>query len=122
MARFLIVGGERASALASALERDGHVAGVAGQNRPLGELLGALDHVSIVCWLAAETSPERFLLGAIDSSVRCFVYEPGDWEPAALETAARNSIPLAALRAGPRDAPAWAAEARAAIERLLGGA
>jgi hypothetical protein len=107
--------------LAAALERDGHVARVVGQDRPLGELLGALDHVAIVCWLSAETSPERFLLGAIDSSVRGFAYEPGAWEPAVSQTAARNSIPVAIVRADPRDAPGWERQVRAAIEALLAG-
>jgi hypothetical protein len=118
----LIVGaGERSSALAAALEQDGHVARVIGRDRPLGELLEALDHVAIVCWLSDEASPERFLLGAIDSSVRGFVCEAGDWEQAVSETAARNSIPVAIVRADPRDASEWEGEARAAIRALLSG-
>jgi hypothetical protein len=124
VARFLIVGAEeRSSALAAALEQDGHVARVIGRDRPLGELLGALDHVAIVCWLSAEASPERFLLRAIDSSVRGFVCEAGDWEPAVLETAARNSIPVAIVRTDSRDRGSYPAldEARAAIEGLLTG-
>jgi hypothetical protein len=122
VARFLIVGaGDRSAALAAALGRDSHVARVIGRDRPLGELLGALDHVAIVCWLSAETSPERFLLRAIDSSVRGFVCEAGDWEPAVLETAARNSIPVAIVRTDPCDASVWEGEARAAIEALLAG-
>lgn len=107
--------------MAAALEQDDHVACVIGQDRPLAELLGALDHVSIVCWLSAETSPERFLLGAIDSSVRGLFCEPGDWAPRVSETAARNSIPVAMVRADPGDGVAWESEARAAIERLLTG-
>jgi hypothetical protein len=123
VARFLIVGvGERTSALRMTLERDGHVVAVLGPDRPPHELLGALDHVAIVCWLSAEASPERFLLGAIDSSMRGFLYEPGDWEPAVSEIATRNSIPLAIVRGDRGDGPVWACEARAAIEKLLGGA
>jgi xanthine/CO dehydrogenase XdhC/CoxF family maturation factor len=122
VARFLIVGAEeRSSALAAALQQDGHVARVVGRDHPLGELLGALDHVAIVCWLSAEASPERFMLRAIDSSVRGFVCEAGDWEPAVLETAARNSIPVAIVRTDPHDASGWEGEARAAIEALLTG-
>lgn len=123
VARFLVVGeGERSSALVAALEREGHVVDTAGQERPLGELLAALDYVTIVCWLSAEVSPERFLLRAIDSSVRGFLVQVADWEPAVSETAARNSIPLASVRADPRDVSVWVSEARAAIGELLAGA
>lgn len=114
MARFLIVGeGRRASALATAVRRDGHVVDVVAS-----PARSSLEHVAIVCWLSG-SSPERFLLGAVDSSMRGFVYEAGEWESTALETAARNSIPVAPIRADPLDERGWEAAARAAIDRLL---
>jgi hypothetical protein len=114
VARFLIVGGgERASALRDALDREGHVARVV--SRPDRD---ALEHVAIVFWLSAE-SPERFLLGAIDSSMRGFVYHADGWEEAVSETARRNSIPLAVLWADDGDLGAWLAEAQRAIASLI---
>ncbi|HEU0249591.1 MAG TPA: hypothetical protein VFR48_02600 [Solirubrobacteraceae bacterium] len=122
MARFLIVGGgERASALAEALGQDGNALGVIEDAERLGPLLAALEHVAVVCWLTS-VSPERFLLGAIDSSMRGFVYEPGEWELAALETAASNSIPAVAIGQVPAEDPGrWLIEARRAIEYVLSG-
>ena len=121
MARFLIVGGEeRSRALADALQRDGNAVSVVEQAGRLGPLVAALEHVAIVCWLA-EPSPEAFLLRAVDSSMRGLVHEARDWTPAVSETAARNSIPVAVVRADPRDVPAWTHEALAAIETLLAG-
>ncbi|MGH2879718.1 MAG: hypothetical protein ACRDK4_08960 [Solirubrobacteraceae bacterium] len=122
MARFLIVGaGEKASALAEALGRDGNAISAIEAAGRLGPLLAALEHVAIVCWLS-EASPERFLLGAIDSSMRGFVYEPGGWEPAVLETAAGNSIPAVAVRSVPvEDLGAWLTEVQRAVEHVLSG-
>ena len=116
MARFLIVGhGPSASALAGALGREGHVvSAVTDADR------GALEHVAIVCWLE-RSSPERFLLGSVDSSMRGFVYQAGGWERSVLETARRNSIPVAILTAEPTDIDAWLAQARAAVSSLLEG-
>ncbi|MGH2911961.1 MAG: hypothetical protein ACRDJ3_05745, partial [Solirubrobacteraceae bacterium] len=122
VARFLIIAeGERGSALAGALEREGHVVGVYGHERPLGEMLGALDHVAIVCWLTGEVSPVPFLAGAIDSSMRGFVCQSGDWAQAVSETAAHNSIPLVSVRADPHDGAAWEGEVETAIGELLMG-
>lgn len=123
MARFLIVGaGEQATALAVALERDGHVTRVAEAERRLGALLAALDHVAIVCWLEAETSPARFLAGAIDSSMRGFAYQPGRRQSRELlETAALNSIPTAPLPVYSGDLSAWLSGARETIGALLDG-
>jgi hypothetical protein len=114
VARFLIVGGgERASALTDALERDGHVARVVSRPDRV-----ALEHVAIVFWLSEE-SPERFLLGAIDSSMRGFVYHADGWVEAVSATARRNSIPVAVLRADDDDLGAWLAEAQGAIASLI---
>lgn len=122
VARFLIVGGgEKALALAGALGQDGNALSVIEDAERLGPLLAALEHVAIVCWLT-NVSPERFLLGAIDSSMRGFVYEPGEWESAALETAASNSIPAVAVRVvSAAGVDTWLAEAQQAIEHLLSG-
>ncbi|HWX88535.1 MAG TPA: hypothetical protein VNX67_10195 [Solirubrobacteraceae bacterium] len=116
MARFLIVGaGPHATVLADVLEREGHVvSAVAHTARP------ALEHVAIVCWLEG-SSPERFLLGSVDSSMRGFVYQAGGWERSVLETAGRNSIPVAALRSDPSDVAVWLAEARDAVASLIEG-
>jgi hypothetical protein len=116
VARFLIVGdGSSASALTSALGREGHVvSAVARADR------GALEHVAIVCWLSG-SSPEHFLLRSVDSSMRGFVYQAGGHERSVLETTARNSIPVAILTADPLDHDAWIAQAHAAVRALLEG-
>jgi hypothetical protein len=116
VARFLIVGhGPSSSALADELGREGHVvSAVAYTDR------GALEHVAIVCWLDG-SSPERFLLGSVDSSMRGFVYQAGGWERSVLETAGRNSIPAAILTVDPLDSDGWLAQARAAVSSLLEG-
>jgi hypothetical protein len=116
VARFLIVGGgANATALADVLEREGHVvSAVAHTGRR------ALEHVAILCWLEG-SSPERFLLASVDSSMRGFVYQAGGWERSVLETAGRNSIPVAALRSDPSDVAVWLAEARDAVASLIEG-
>jgi hypothetical protein len=116
VARFLIVGGgANATALADVLEREDHVvSAVAHTGRQ------ALEHVAIVCWLEG-SSPERFLLASVDSSMRGFVYQAGGWERSVLETAGRNSIPVAALRSDPSNVAAWLAEARDAVASLIEG-
>jgi hypothetical protein len=116
VARFLIVGGgANATALVDVLEQEGHVASaVAHATRQ------ALEHVAIVFWLEG-SSPERFLLASVDSSMRGFVYQAGGWERSMLETAGRNSIPVAALRSDPSDVAVWLAEARDAVASLIEG-
>lgn len=116
MARFLIVGGgANATALADVLEREGHVVRAGAHNDR-----GALEHVAIVCWLEGR-SPERFLLASVDSSMRGFIYQAHDWERSVLETAERNSIPIAALRSDPSDLAVWLAEASEAVASLIEG-
>jgi len=80
----------------------------------------ALEHVAIVCWLSEE-SPERFLLGAIDSSMRGFVYRADDWREVVLETTRHNSIPAVVLGADDDDLEAWLAGAQSAIVSLIEG-
>ena len=114
MARFLIVGeGANAVALAGALEGEGHVVSASAHNERK-----ALEHVAIVCWLD-RSSPERFLLSSIDTSMRGFVYRAGEWDRTVSETAARNSIPAVALKSDPGDVKVWLAEALDAISSLI---
>jgi hypothetical protein len=116
VARFLIVGlGFNASVLADALEQEGHVVNaVAHVDR------GALEHVTIVCWLE-DSSPERFLLRSVDSSMRGFIYQAGGYERSVSETATRNSIPVTILTADPDDLDAWLTQAHEALNSLLEG-
>ncbi len=104
------------------LQSDGHVVVEASPSDRR-----ALEHVAIVCWLE-EDSPERFLLRAVDSSMRGFVYQGRgpvgkscDWEDDVARLATRNAIPIVALRADPSDLGVWVAEARTAVGDLLGG-
>jgi hypothetical protein len=110
----------------------------------LATLRGALDGVTIACWLLAGASaePQRlralhtdrlqfFLTQAIDTTIRGFVYEaPGtapesarvrEGERIARSIAQRNAIPIEVLDAELDDREAWMADARAALERLLAG-
>lgn len=117
---------------------------VIGTPDRLSTLRGSLEHVTIGCWLLADASgdPElvqalhgprlqQFLAGAIDSTLRGFLYEAGgsivsagllaDGERIVSETAARNSIPVAILTADPLDVDVWLAGARDAVNSLLAG-
>jgi uncharacterized protein YbjT (DUF2867 family) len=108
----------------------------------IATLMGALTGVTVVCWLlgTAGGDPEQvFALHdtrlrmlwekLVDTPVRGVVYEAaGTVDPAALvrgEAVARVAhetwrIPLAYVRADPADVPAWVAEARSAVDGLLG--
>jgi hypothetical protein len=109
----------------------------------LGTLRGALEGVTIACWLlGTATGPEEqvralhgarlraFLEQAIDSTMRGFIYEAAGTAPAqalaegeriAKEIAGRNAIPVAFVTADPGDPDSWVADARAAVSGLLGG-
>ncbi|MGC2375147.1 MAG: NAD-binding protein [Solirubrobacteraceae bacterium] len=164
MARVLIVGGaDRGLRLATALIAEGHAVRVVasaperceqvkatgaecfvGAPDRLATLRGALEHVTIACWLLAGASGdpqllralhgprlEQFLCSAIDSTVRGFVYEAGGDMVAAgvlaegrrivSETAARNSIPAAILTADPIHSDVWLAQANMTLKALLEG-
>ena len=163
MARVLIVeGADRGLRLAEALLADGHavrattndpvqadaIEAVGGESllgtpERLATLRGALEHVTVACWLLADVDDpelasalhgprlERFLGDAIDSTLRGFVYEAGGkavsaevlalGEHLVSETARLNSIPVALLTADPLDPDAWLVQARAAIWGLLEG-
>ncbi len=160
VARLLILGGgSRALRLAQEVARDGHATRVVtrsdaqradiegagaecwiGDPDRLGTLRGALEGVTIACWLLGSAGgPEEelralhgprlrsFLGQAIDTTMRGFLYEvAGSAPPAvlaegeriAVEVSARNAIPLALLRADPAD-PEWLEHARYAVHNLL---
>ena len=109
----------------------------------LATLRGALDGVTIACWLlgTARGSPgelcelhgtrlEFFLTQAIDTTVRGIVYEAqGRADVQGALTAGEqltrrmcelNQIPLLSLRADPAENDSWVAAARAGIDQLLG--
>jgi hypothetical protein len=163
VARILIVaGGCRGRRLAAAMIAEGHAVRVStrgehgraaieasgaecwvGDPRRLATMRGALDGVTIVCWLLGScvggeqelhelhASRLPFFVGqTIDTTVRGFVYESrgtttparllADGETTVRELARRNAIPTAFLTADPRALPAWLADAHAAIGSLLG--
>lgn len=164
MARVLIVaGGCRGRCLAAALVRDGHALRVTtrmesgraaieavgaecwvGTPGRLATLRGALEGVTIACWLLGSCSGdeeelralhtsrlELFLTQAVDTTVRGFLYEArGSRTPAEALAAGegvvrriseRNAIPVRCLTAAPSEGDAWLEQARAAIGSLLGG-
>jgi hypothetical protein len=164
VARVLILaGGCRGRRLATAMLADGHAVRVStrteagraaieatgaecwvGTPDRLATLRGALDGVTIACWLLGgcsgtneqltalhTTRLELFLTQAIDTTVRGFVYERRGTStpPAALAEGERivramterNVIPTAFLDVDPLALDAWVDEAGAAIASLLGG-
>lgn len=169
VARILIVGGGcRGRLLAVDMVERGHAARVTtrteagraaieasgaecviGTPDRLGTLRGALENVTIVCWLlaCAEGPLEEvlalhgsrlasFLGQAVDTTMRGFVYEAsvttsskaaGVPREALLEgerivhrIGEANAIPVGFVRADPGDTHAWLADARSAVEVLLG--
>lgn len=111
----------------------------------LATLRGALENVTILCWMLATASGppheldalhgsrlELFMTQAIDTTVRGVVYEAGGEGPDApllaggeaivRALAERNAIPVAFLAADPRDVEVWLADALAAVDSLLSGA
>ena len=163
MARILIVaGGCRGRRLARELVGDGHAVRITtraesgraaieatgaecwiGTPARLSTLRGALESVTIVCWLlgsvtgaeedqeirALHASRLEFFLGqVIDTTVRGFVHEATATNAAAAAGEAivrsageRNAIPVAFVRADVEDHDAWRPEARGAIDGLLRG-
>jgi len=161
VARILILGGGgRGAALAGELLAEGHAARIVtrtearraeleargaecwiGDLDRLGTLRGALEGVTVACWLLGCATGSRetlralhgprlraFLGQAVDSTMRGFLYEAAggvpreilaEGERIACELAERNAIPLAVLRGDPA-APGWSREARGAVDDLLG--
>jgi hypothetical protein len=110
----------------------------------LASMRGALDGVTIACWMlaTAQGDPaqvqalhgsrlESFLSGAVDTTMRGFVYETAEvmaaqdlalaGERIVQAIAERNAIPMRKLQVDAADTAAWQAEAWAAIDGLLGG-
>jgi len=115
-----------------------------GTPERLATLRGALDGVTVACWLlgGAAGSPaeleelhtdrlEFFLTQMIDTTVRGFVYEArgttsaagalAEGEGIARRMCERNAIPLAVLDRTAAEGGPWQQQARAAIEQLLNG-
>lgn len=163
MARVLIVGGGcRGRHLAVALVDAGHAVRIStrtesgraaiqatgaecliGTPDRLATLRGALDGVTIACWMLATAGGgqaqvralhgsrlESFLGQAIDTTMRGFVYEAAGIAVARETLAAgerivrtageRNAIPVGFVRADPADSEAWLDGARGVIGSLLG--
>lgn len=161
MARILIVGGgERGRWLAARLREQGHATRILtraeegrraieqvgaecwiGTPDRLGTLVGALEGVTIACWLlGCASGPEEevqalhglrlrsFMVKAIDTTIRGVVYEAAGTLPPpilaagaqiATEVARRNEIPLELLDADPADRERWRTHALRAIGALL---
>jgi len=124
-----------------AIERAGAECWVGTPDR-LETLRGALDRVAVACWLLGTASGDQralralhttrlqlFLTQAVDTTVRGVVYEASgaggppaaraEGERIALALTERNHIPVAMLRAEPRETEEWVAAARAAVESFL---
>jgi hypothetical protein len=164
VARVLIVeGADRGLRLAGALVGEGHAVRMVaadpsrradvektgaecflGSPNRLATMRGALEHVTVACWLVAggagrDDDPElvkalhgsrleQFLSSAIDSTLRGFVYDATggvraevtvEGERIVSETAARNSIPIAIVRGGVEGEDAWLTQTLAAVASLL---
>jgi uncharacterized protein YbjT (DUF2867 family) len=157
----IVGGGCRGRRLASALISDGKVVRVStrtdsgrsaieatgaqcwiGTPDRLATLRGALDGVTVLCWLlgSAVGSPQElqalhssrlefFLTQAIDTTVRGIVYEAAGTGTSpellrrgaeiAQAVAERNAIPARFLTADPNDVETWLDDARASIASLL---
>lgn len=168
VARVLIVaGGCRGRGLAEALVGEGHAVRVTtrsergraaieatgaecwvGTPDRLATLRGALENVTILCWMLATATGTReelsalhgsrlefFMTQAIDTTVRGVVYEgPASSLASASASASamlaggelivralaeRNSIPTAFVIADPQDRDGWLADTLAAVASLL---
>jgi hypothetical protein len=163
VARILIVaGGCRGRQLATALVDEGYAVRITTRSEEgsaaieaagaecwvgtpdrLATLRGALDNVTVLCWLlgSAVGSPEElhalhtsrlefFFTQAIDTTVRGIVYEArgrssellGEGQAIARALAQRNQIPMAFLDADPDDHARWFADASDCVRSLLMGA
>jgi hypothetical protein len=162
VARVLIVGGGcRGRRLASTLLADGHAVRMTSRSETgreaieavgaecwigtpdrLATLRGALDGVTVACWLLGTASGpdeqlralhttrlELFVTQAIDTTVRGLVYEAaGEGGPTEARAAgeelvrritARNEIPVAWLHEDPSSTDAWLDAARGAVNEFL---
>jgi uncharacterized protein YbjT (DUF2867 family) len=131
----------RTEAARTAIEATGAECWIGTPDR-LATLRGALDSVTIACWLlGTATGPseqldalhgsrlEFFLTQAIDTTVRGVLYEASGTGVTPQTLAAgerlvrslteRNEIPVAILGADPGEVEAWLAEACEAVDALL---
>ncbi|HUA12828.1 MAG TPA: hypothetical protein VMA83_12605 [Solirubrobacteraceae bacterium] len=126
----------RDAAKRGAIEAAGAEAWTGAPDR-LATMRGVLDSVTVAVWaLAGATGPQgeldalhgdrlhAFLMQAIDSTVRGFLYETNGGAAGAGEAVARqlcdaNAIPFALLHGDAGDAEAWAGHALTAIRTLL---
>ncbi len=157
----IVGGGRRGRRLAAAVGDEGHAVRIVsrsdarradieavgaeyfvGDPDRLGTLRGALEGVTVACWLLGTASgpPEQvqalhgsrlrsFVVQAVDTTVRGFLYEASG--PPALtavlaegrrivaEVATRNAIPVAFLTADPSDVETWLGAARANLSLFL---
>lgn len=113
-----------------------------GRADRLATLRGALEHVTVACWMLATASgdPEavqalhgsrldQFLSSLIDTTVRGVLYEAGgaalprevldEGERIVLDKTRRNAIPVEILRADPDQVEQWVGEAHRAVSALL---
>jgi hypothetical protein len=163
VARILIVaGGCRGRRLAGELVGEGHALRVTtraeagraaieatgaecwiGTPARLGTLRGALENVTLACWLLGTASGsngelaalrgsrlEAFSRQLIDTTVRGFVYEArgagvpasgvAEGEQIVRAICEQNAIPLVLLRAEPAEPDAWMSDAHAAVAQILG--
>jgi hypothetical protein len=161
VARVMIVGGGcRGRQLAMRLVADGHAVRLTTRSEDgraaieqtgaecwigtpdrLATLRGALDSVTILCWVLGSavgseeelralytTRLQLFLTQAIDTTVRGFMYESrgdvgeellAEGERTVRAITGRSSIPAAVLDADPERTEEWLAHAQAAVEGLL---
>jgi uncharacterized protein YbjT (DUF2867 family) len=162
VARILIVaGGCRGRNLAAAMVGEGHAVRITTRSEErraaieaagaecwigtpdrLATLRGALDSVTVLCWLLATASGpadelsalhgsrlEYFMTQAIDTTVRGVLYEArgadatapllASGEAIVQTLALRNAIPTVFLSADPKDADGWLAAAQASVSSLL---
>jgi hypothetical protein len=115
-----------------------------GTPERLETLRGALENVTVAMWLLGSATGsehellelhgprlDAFVRQLIDTTVRGFVYEPPaggvppelaqESERRARSQAEHNAIPYAVIGAAPPDEERWMEQARAALDRLLGG-
>lgn len=132
----------RSEAGRGAIEQAGAECWIGTPDR-LATLRGALDSVTIACWLLGSASGgadelealhgtrlEYFLTQTVDSTVRGVIYESAGSVPSevlaqgaalALALAERNAIPIALLAADPVAVDGWLEQVREAIDSLLRG-
>jgi nucleoside-diphosphate-sugar epimerase len=133
----------RTEARRGAIEGSGAECWIGTPDR-LATLRGALENVTIACWLLAGVTGaqaqvralhgsrlELFLSQAIDTTVRGVVYDAASatvapevlkqGERIVRALGRRNAIPIAVLTADPGDPAGWLASARGAVDGLLLG-